>query len=143
MAEQVDHPQHYGGEDNPFEVIEVLEALGLGWGFCVGNALKYLARAPFKGTERTDLEKARWYINRVCVKGWRPSGRTTVAADYNDQVREAWGITGGPLDDVVYLLIYGDETGIKQSLLMLEAHLEVTRVREGEAGDDEVDGEAG
>lgn len=40
--EKVDHPAHYGGADNPHEHIKVAEALG--WGYCVGNATKYLWR---------------------------------------------------------------------------------------------------
>lgn len=30
----VDHPAHYGGKDNPYEAIKVIEAWGLG--FCLG-----------------------------------------------------------------------------------------------------------
>jgi hypothetical protein len=62
--EQVDHPAHYGGGDNPFETIKVLRA----WltpeqytGFLLGNALKYLSRVGKKGNALTDVEKARWY----------------------------------------------------------------------------------
>ncbi len=61
--EAVDHPDHYGGEDNPYEVIKVVEAWNLG--FCLGNAIKYLYRARFKGTYLEDLKKARWYLDRV------------------------------------------------------------------------------
>lgn len=65
---KVDHPQHYGGKDNPYEAIKVIEA----WraGFNIGNALKYICRASFRPKlvydEKTleDLQKARWYINR-------------------------------------------------------------------------------
>jgi hypothetical protein len=59
----VDHPAHYGG-DTTYEVIKVIEAWELG--FCLGNAVKYIARAGKKHPERTveDLEKARWYIDR-------------------------------------------------------------------------------
>jgi integrase len=32
----VDHPEHYGGADNPYEAIKVIEAWDLG--FCLGNA---------------------------------------------------------------------------------------------------------
>lgn len=60
--EQVNNPKHYGGKDNPYEVINVIEAWGLG--FCLGNVIKYVARAgkkdPAKGLE--DLEKASWYL---------------------------------------------------------------------------------
>lgn len=30
----VDHPDHYGGADNPYETIKVIEAWNLG--FCIG-----------------------------------------------------------------------------------------------------------
>lgn len=43
MSEQVNHPQHYGGKDNPFEAIKVIEAWDLD--FCLGNAVKYISRA--------------------------------------------------------------------------------------------------
>lgn len=62
MAEQVNHPAHYGGADNPYEAIKVIEAWGLG--FCLGNAVKYIARAEHKGATLQDLKKARWYIDR-------------------------------------------------------------------------------
>ena len=58
----VDHPDHYGGEDNPYEVIKVIEA----WesGFNDGNALKYIGRHKRKGKPIQDLKKARWYLDR-------------------------------------------------------------------------------
>ena len=37
----VEHPAHYGGADNPYEAIKVIEAWGLG--FCLGNTIKYHA----------------------------------------------------------------------------------------------------
>lgn len=61
-GEAVDHPPHYGGADDPYEAIKVIEAWGLG--FCLGNALKYLSRAGKKGDRLEDLRKARWYIDR-------------------------------------------------------------------------------
>ncbi|MCI0528115.1 MAG: DUF3310 domain-containing protein [Nitrospira sp.] len=62
----VDHPSHYGGEGNPYETIKVIEAWGIGEGFVLGNAIKYLSRAGKKdpATEIQDLKKAVWYINR-------------------------------------------------------------------------------
>lgn len=60
--EAVDHPAHYGGESNPYEVIKVIEAWNLG--FCLGNTVKYIARAEHKGATVEDLEKARWYLDR-------------------------------------------------------------------------------
>lgn len=64
--DMVDHPAHYGGADDPYEVIKVLEA----WltpeqmqGFCIGNTIKYVARAGKKGDLGEDLKKARWYLD--------------------------------------------------------------------------------
>lgn len=61
-TEKINHPVHYGG-DTVYEVIKVITAWGLG--FCLGNAVKYIARAGRKSaeTEIEDLEKARWYLD--------------------------------------------------------------------------------
>lgn len=63
-GEQVNHPQHYGGEDNLYEAIKVIEAWNLG--FCLGNTVKYISRAGKKDPAKTleDLKKAAWYLNR-------------------------------------------------------------------------------
>lgn len=64
-AEQVDHPSHYGGADNPYEAIKVIEAWELG--FHLGNTVKYISRSGKKdpAKEREDLQKARWYLDRA------------------------------------------------------------------------------
>jgi len=64
INEQVNHPQHYGGEGNVYEVIKVIEATNLD--FHLGNAYKYIARAGKKGSDKEiqDLKKAIWYIER-------------------------------------------------------------------------------
>ena len=62
--ENVNNPAHYGGKDNPYEAIKVIEAWDLG--FCLGNTVKYISRAGKKGgnSELQDLEKAKWYLDR-------------------------------------------------------------------------------
>ena len=61
--EYVNHPSHYGGKDNLYEAIKVIEAWNLG--FCLGNVVKYLSRAGKKSDKKLeDLEKARWYLDR-------------------------------------------------------------------------------
>ena len=62
--EAVNHPQHYGGENNQYEAIKVIEAWDLG--FCLGNTVKYISRAGKKEIDKTvqDLEKAKWYLER-------------------------------------------------------------------------------
>ncbi len=62
----VNHPAHYGGKDNPYEAIKVIEAWGLG--FHVGNVVKYLSRAGKKDSRIQDLEKAKWYLDRIIDK---------------------------------------------------------------------------
>jgi hypothetical protein len=64
--EMVNHPSHYGGEDNVYEAIKVIEDWDLG--FNLGNALKYISRADKKGNKLEDLKKASWYINREINK---------------------------------------------------------------------------
>lgn len=55
------NPEHYkvGG----LEVIDVIEAFNLG--FHDGNVVKYVLRAGRKGPALEDLEKARWYLDRL------------------------------------------------------------------------------
>lgn len=62
MKETVNHPDHYGG-DTTYEVIKVLEAWGplMCYFFCVGNTIKYQARAGKKGNTLEDIRKAAWY----------------------------------------------------------------------------------
>lgn len=68
MSNNVNHPSHYGGEDNPYEAIKVIEAWNLG--FCLGNAVKYISRAGKKDKSKIteDLEKAVWYLQREIDK---------------------------------------------------------------------------
>ena len=58
----VNRPSHY--TDGKIEVIEFIEDKNLG--FCLGNAVKYIARAGKKDptAEAIDIRKAIWYLNR-------------------------------------------------------------------------------
>ena len=60
--EHVNHPSHYGGKENPYEAIKVIDAWELG--FSLGNTVKYISRAGKKGTDKElqDLRKALWYL---------------------------------------------------------------------------------
>ena len=62
--EMVNHPNHYGGADNTYEVIKIIEALNLD--FHTGNAIKYIIRAGKKdpAKEIEDLKKAAFYLYR-------------------------------------------------------------------------------
>ena len=59
---EVNHPIHYGGEENQYEAIKVIEAYKLD--FHLGNVVKYVLRAGKKENTIEDLEKAKWYIER-------------------------------------------------------------------------------
>jgi hypothetical protein len=64
--EMVNHPNHYGGEENPYEVIKVCEAWGLDHDAYLFNVVKYVARAGVKDRtkELEDLKKAAFYLDR-------------------------------------------------------------------------------
>ena len=64
--ELVDHPKHYGGKNNPYEAIKVIESWNLG--FCLGNTIKYISRAGKKDNTIQELEKALWYLKREIKK---------------------------------------------------------------------------
>lgn len=62
----VSHPSHY--TRGKFETIEIIEEITQGYedgyvAYCVGNSIKYLARAPFKHESPTeDIRKAIQYL---------------------------------------------------------------------------------
>jgi len=57
----VNHPKHYeaAAVNARFEPID----LARWYSFAIGNAIKYILRAPYKEHEKLDLEKARFYLN--------------------------------------------------------------------------------
>lgn len=66
MGDMVNHPNHYGGESNVYEVIKVCEAWGLDKDAYLFNVVKYVARAGKKdiNKEIEDLKKAIFYLDR-------------------------------------------------------------------------------
>lgn len=63
-VDMVNRPPHYnrGG----IEVVDVIEAYALD--YHLGNVLKYICRAKYKGCELEDLQKARWYLDRAITR---------------------------------------------------------------------------
>jgi len=59
--DMVNHPPHY--QSGSMEVIEVIEAFNLN--FHLGNVVKYTLRAGKKADPQVDLEKAKWYLDRM------------------------------------------------------------------------------
>jgi len=72
MSDAVNSPSHYA-KDRKFEVIDKIEDAvrfapdpilgGLQW-----NILKYVERCWVKKDPVEDLQKARWYLNRLITK---------------------------------------------------------------------------
>lgn len=64
VPDMVNHPPHYtvGG----IETLDFIEAKGLGYN--LGNAVKYISRADYKGNKLEDLEKAVFYLKREIRK---------------------------------------------------------------------------
>lgn len=57
--DMVNHPSHY---QHGIEPIEFIESHNLN--FNLGNVIKCISRAPYKGTELEDLKKAKRYLER-------------------------------------------------------------------------------
>lgn len=87
----VNSPRHYA--DSPIEVIDALEAWKLDESFCLGNVVKYIARAGKKDPAKTleDLKKAQWYLNREISK------REKRAAKMEEARLAVERLTGRPL----------------------------------------------
>lgn len=99
---KIDHPEYYkaGG----IEAIDVIEDWKLD--FCLGNAIKYIARAGKKSDDvKTDLGKAAWYIKRHWdgVKNGKiqPIPEQAHTKYHMEDVCEAWGIT----DDTLFFVM--------------------------------------
>ncbi len=66
-SDMVNHPSHYNS--GKMEVIEMVTDIARPYrgdvAVCIGNVVKYVARAPFKGTCIQCLRKAEWYLKRA------------------------------------------------------------------------------
>jgi len=60
----VNHPAHY--KTGGIEVIDFIEAKELN--YRLGNVVKYISRADYKGDKLENLKKAQWYLNREIEK---------------------------------------------------------------------------
>ena len=77
-AEHVNSPAHYqhivlshnGKDPQTYEAIDIIEGVLNSLNLdpfgsdCVGNTLKYIMRAPYKGKTAEDLSKGAWYLSR-------------------------------------------------------------------------------
>ena len=93
VSDAVEHPAHYGGKDNQYEVIKVAEAWDFDKDAYLFNVLKYIAR-PGKGNYLEDLRKARFYLDRKIARleaeQEKPNGESSFARG-----RLSWQLGGG------------------------------------------------
>lgn len=66
----VNHPPHYTSHPSGIECIDIAEHFG----FCVGNAIKYLWRCDLKGSSLEDLKKAEFYVKREIARKIKQDG---------------------------------------------------------------------
>lgn len=66
-TDTINHPSHYkqGGIETIDCIASVVAGYNVTVGYCIGNVVKYCARAPFKGKRLEDLRKAEWYLQRA------------------------------------------------------------------------------
>ena len=64
MKNQINHPEHYGGEDNPYEAIKVIESWDLD--FHLGNAVNHISQSSNKenNEQLEHLKKSLWFLER-------------------------------------------------------------------------------
>ena len=64
MENQINHPEHYGGEDNPYEAINVIESWDLD--FHLGNAINHISQSRNKenNEQLEHLKKSLWFLER-------------------------------------------------------------------------------
>lgn len=67
--DNINHPKHYNSYS--FEVIDIIDEVvphyPSSYAGNIQNAIKYIFRAPFKGTLRDDLKKAIWYLEHAIL----------------------------------------------------------------------------
>lgn len=73
MTDNVNHPAHYESASG-VECIEVASALP----YALGNAVKYVWRAPHKGHYREDMLKAQWFLHQYIDEWQSADARTPV-----------------------------------------------------------------
>jgi len=120
QSDTVNHPSHYNVGN--IEVIDYIEDLGLGIGFNLGNAIKYLSRAGHKdgNSAAQDVKKALWYIQRQ-YDAWTndeagiaepPNTRKIGCYEYINDQKASFGIGRvlEAIDDAIYCKTVEDAT---------------------------------
>lgn len=118
MTDLVNHPQHYA-EHYDHEVIELTQHLS----FCLGNAVKYILRAPFKGTELLDLQKAEWYVRRMVDEFSADECRAQVIARRESFSSILCSFRNALVSELVLACSRGDKTSLNAVLSDLRENI--------------------
>ena len=118
MTDLVNHPQHYA-EHYDHEVIELTQHLS----FCQGNAVKYILRAPFKGTELLDLQKAEWYVRRMVDEFSADECRAQVIARRESFSSILCSFRNALVTELVLACCRGDKTSLNAVLSDLRENI--------------------
>lgn len=96
MTDNVNHPKHYTA--GAVECIDALESLASGYKDPVQAGLawqivKYIWRSPLKENQLQDLQKARWYLDRLISKldNPVPDKNDTINALIDKMLNEEFG----------------------------------------------------
>lgn len=108
-ASNVDHPAHYGGEDDPYEVIKVAEAWGFDGDAYLFNVLKYIRRE--KDDELEDLKKAQFYLNRKIARMEQTAYEHEAALAWKDAVEKQCPLLGPYRTERAYSRLLKINTG--------------------------------
>ena len=89
MKDMVNHPPHYNQHG-----VECIDAIKATTGkhfsdYLKGNIMKYLWRYNYKGKPEEDLQKAKWYLNRLISEV--AVGRYKSTPDVQDLLDQARG----------------------------------------------------
>lgn len=60
----ISKPLHYNVHPSGVEPIQITEHMN----FLLGNVIKYILRAEYKGKHLEDLKKAAWYLDREIAR---------------------------------------------------------------------------
>ena len=107
-VDMVNHPPHYN-----FATLEPIDViLGNKMGFCLGNALKYVARCQLKGSTRQDLDKAIWYLCKSAFENFTPPDSWQINYCLEDVLSD-WNIAltspKGRMLDIIMTIHTGEE----------------------------------
>lgn len=105
IDQNVSHPSHYGGKDDPYETIKVIDAWGLDKSFCLGNVIKYISRAGKKDGNSLlqDLMKAQFYLNYEIEKQRRYDAFKSFISKCSDLECRKW-LKDEEIDDAAKFL---------------------------------------